>query len=119
MNVVTLVGNAATDVTVRETSTGKKVADFRIAINRYGSDEADFFTVKLWDRQAETAVDMIHKGRRVAITGRLNTESWVAANGENRSRIVVVASNYQVYGPRMDGQEQEATADSNAVLAVF
>jgi single-strand DNA-binding protein len=121
MNNVTLVGNAATDVDLRETNSGKKVADFRIAVNKYGnSDEADFFTVKLWERQAETATQMIHKGRRVGIIGRMQTENWTAQDGTNRSRVVIVAREYQVLGPRKDqDSELPATQDHPEAELVF
>jgi single-strand DNA-binding protein len=120
MNNVTLVGNAATDIEIRETSTGKKVADFRLAVNKYGgSDDADFFTVKLWERQAETAETMIHKGRRVGIVGRLVTEEWQAQDGTKRSRVVINAREYQVLGPRKDESNQDQVDKAVDLIGSF
>lgn len=54
MNVVTLIGNLATDVEIREVGPDKKVASFVLAIDRASREGgADFVSVSAWDRQAE------------------------------------------------------------------
>ena len=54
MNVVTLIGNLATDVELKELANDKKVASFLLAVDRPGKDAgADFVNVSTWNRQAE------------------------------------------------------------------
>ncbi|HET8873409.1 MAG TPA: single-stranded DNA-binding protein [Gaiellaceae bacterium] len=91
MNLVMLIGNLATDVELREFGEEKRLATFRLAVDRGGKDEeADFFRISVWDRQAQTCADYLAKGRKVAVEGRLRTSSW-EDNGEKRSRVEVVA----------------------------
>jgi single-strand DNA-binding protein len=104
VNVVTLIGNLATDVDVREVGPEKKVASFVVAVDRAGRDGgADFVSVSAWDRQAELCAEYLGKGRRVAIDGRLRSRSW-EEDGKRRSRIEVVARRIEFLGggPRRD-----------------
>ena len=54
MNVVTLIGNLATDVELKDVGEDMQVATFVLAVDRVGKDEADFFKVATWNKQAET-----------------------------------------------------------------
>jgi single-strand DNA-binding protein len=88
VNVVTLIGNLATDVEVREVGPEKKVASFVLAVDRASRDGgADFVTVSAWDRQAELCAEYLGKGRRIAVDGRLKSRSW-EEEGKRRSAIV-------------------------------
>src|SRR5262249_47313363 len=52
MNSVILTGNLASDVEVREFGEDKRLATFRLAVDRPSkSDEADFFRIAAWDQQ--------------------------------------------------------------------
>jgi len=94
MNVVTLIGNLATDVQLREVAGGKQVASFLLAVNRGAGDEADFVWVSAWDRQAETCAQYLSKGRRVALDGRLRSRTG-NEDGKRRDKIEVVANRVQ------------------------
>ncbi|HEY2208252.1 MAG TPA: single-stranded DNA-binding protein [Gaiellaceae bacterium] len=111
MNVVTLIGNLATDVELREVGPEKKVASFVLAVDRASRDGgADFVTVSAWDRQAELCAEYLGKGRRIAVDGRLKSRSW-EEEGKRRSAIEVVARRVEFLGggPRRD--EEEAGGD--------
>jgi single-strand DNA-binding protein len=98
MNVVTLVGNLATDVELRDFGDEKRLATFRLAVDRGKDDEADFFRISVWDRQAQACADHLAKGRKVAVEGRLRTSTW-EDNGEKRSRVEVVARRVEFFWP--------------------
>ena len=98
MNVVTLIGNLATDVELREVGEGKKVASFLLAVDRPSRDEADFVGVVVWDRQAEVCAEFLAKGRRVAVAGRLRSHSW-EEEGQRRTRLEVVANRVEFLSP--------------------
>jgi single-stranded DNA-binding protein len=60
VNVVTLIGNLATDVELREIGPEKKVASFVLAVDRASRDGgADFVSVSAWDRQAELCAEYL------------------------------------------------------------
>jgi single-strand DNA-binding protein len=91
MNVVNLIGNLATDVELREFGEERRLATFRLAVDRGGKDgEADFFRIAVWDRQAQLCAEYLAKGRKVAIEGRLKTRSW-EDEGQKKSLVEVVA----------------------------
>jgi single-strand DNA-binding protein len=111
MNVVTLIGNLATEVEVRKVPPDKRVASFVLAVDRASRDGgADFVTVSAWDRQCELCAEYLGKGRRVAIDGRLKSRSW-EEEGKRRSAVEVVARRVEFLGggPRRD--EENAGAD--------
>ena len=94
MNVVTLIGNLATDVELREVGGGKQRASFLLAVDRPTKGEADFVWVTAWDRQAETCGEFLAKGRRIALDGRLRSRSW-EEDGKKRNAVEVVANRVQ------------------------
>lgn len=101
MNTVTMIGNLASDPDLRYTQSGKAVVEFRLAVDRRGGEDADFFTIKAWDRFAETQAEYLASGRRVAITGRLSQERWETEDGDPRSKVVIVASEIDwIDGPK-------------------
>ena len=109
MNVVTLIGNLATDVELRDVGEERQVASFVLAVDRPGKDEADFFKVSTWNKQAETCARYLTKGRRVALDGRLKSSSWEDSDGNKRSRVEVVANRVQFLSS--PSGKEDATAD--------
>jgi len=100
VNVVSLVGNLASDVDLKELSDEKKVANFLLAVDRPGKDGgADFVRVTTWDRQAELCAQYLAKGRQVALDGRIRSRSW-DENGKRRSAVEVVAHHVQFLATR-------------------
>jgi single-strand DNA-binding protein len=111
LNRVFLMGNLTADPELRYTQTGTAVADIRIAVNRTyktqsGEKREDtcFVDVVLWARQAELVKQNLTKGRPIFIEGRLKLDSWESKDGEKRSRLRVVAEDFQFIG----GREEQA-----------
>ena len=91
MNAVSLIGNLATDVDLRDVGEDKKVASFLLAVGRPGADApADFVRIAAWNKEAELCAQYLVKGRRVAVNGRLRSRSW-EEDGKRRNAIEVVA----------------------------
>jgi single-strand DNA-binding protein len=111
MNVVALIGNVASDPELRYTASGRAVCTFRMAVSRPGGEQADFFTIVAWERQAEVCGEYITTGRRVGVEGRLHYSTWSTDDGAKRSKIEIVATRVQLLGPRpatADAEEQPA-----------
>jgi single-strand DNA-binding protein len=106
MNTVSLIGNLATDVELREVGDDKKVASFLLAVGRGGRDAgADFVGVSVWDRQAELCAEYLSKGRRVGVVGYLRSRTW-EEDGRRRRVVEVVAHRVDFLGgPRRDESE--------------
>lgn len=101
MNIVAMIGNVATDPELVHTPSGNAVCTFRLAASRPSGEQADFFTVAATGRQAEVCATYLQVGRRVGIEGRIHVSSVTDANGENRSRVEIVASRVELLGNRV------------------
>ena len=106
MNLVALIGNLATDVELKDLGDDRQVANFVLAVDRLGQEEADFFRISVWNKQAESCAGYLTKGRQVAIDGRLRSSSWEDSDGNKRSAIDVVAHRVQFLSG--SGKEVEA-----------
>lgn len=98
INRVVLVGRLTRDPELRETNSGLKVASFSIAVDRRSKredQEADFFRVTCWGQTAEFVSNYLHKGRLVALDGRLQLNKWQAQDGTNRESVEIVADSVQ------------------------
>jgi single-strand DNA-binding protein len=109
MNNVSLIGNLATEVDLKEVAGDRKVANFTLAVDRPGQDAgADFVRIAVWNKQAETCERYLGKGRRVAVDGRLRSSSWEAEDGTRRSAVEVVAHRVQFLDPQTPRETEEA-----------
>jgi len=111
VNTVILTGNLASDVELREFGEEKKLATFRLAVDRATkNDEADFFRIAAWDQQAQLCADYLVKGRKIGVEGRLRYHAWEDGD-EKKSRVEVVAYRIEFLGPR--------SAESGAEVVPF
>ena len=93
MNKVHLIGNLTRDPEVRYTQSGKAVCTFSIAINDgYGENKkAYFFPVVVWNKSAEACGNSLHKGSKVAVTGKLTSRQYDNKEGEKVTVFEIVA----------------------------
>jgi len=106
INQVILMGRLTRDPEQRSTSTGKTIANFSIAVDRGGQDDAaDFFDITAWEKLGELVMQYLSKGRRVLVQGRLRQDSWDdKETGKKRSRVEVTATDVTFLdGPNGDG----------------
>lgn len=91
MNKVFLIGNLTKDPEMRSTQSGVAVCNFTIAVNRRfrnqqtGQQETDFLNVIAWRQLAELCNKYLVKGRKVAVTGSIQTRTYEAKDGSKRS----------------------------------
>ena len=104
MNVVTLIGNLATDVELRDLGEDRQVANFLLAVNRPGKEEADFIRISAWNKQAELCSQYLVKGRKVGVDGRLRSSSWEDTDGNKRNAVEVVAHRVEFLSPPQEGR---------------
>ncbi len=100
LNRVIMIGRLTKDPELKQTTTGKSVVSFSIAVDKRikptdGSPTADFFMVKAWGNTAEFVSNYLGKGRLVAVDGRLETRKYTDQSGNNREITEIVADNVQ------------------------
>lgn len=99
LNKVMLIGNLTRDPEMRYTPQGTAVCTFGVATNRSWTtdsgekkDEADFHNIVAWSKLAEICAQLLKKGRKVYVEGRLQTRSWQGTDGTQKQRTEVVIS---------------------------
>lgn len=80
MNSVQLIGRLTKDPEVRYTTSQMAVGTFVLAVdrppNRDGEKRADFPIIKVFGKQAEVVEKYVHKGDKIALEGRIQTDSY-------------------------------------------
>lgn len=108
INVVVLVGRLTRDSELKYTPSGLPICRFSIAINRSKKqddqwvDEAHYFDIEFYGKVAESMSKYLLKGRQVAIQGELRQDRW-EKDGQQRSKVVIVASTIRPIGPPPQG----------------
>lgn len=107
-NIVILAGRLTRDVELKQTPSGKPVAEVSIANNRKfttesgeASEETTYVDVTVWGRSAETTAEFCKTGSPVLVTGRLSLDTWDdKETGEKRRKMRVVAERIDFLGER-------------------
>lgn len=113
INHVIEIGRLTRDAEVTYTPGGMAVGKFSIAVNRRVKkgqewvDEANYFDVSVFGKQAENLKQFLTKGKQVCVDGYLKQDRWQdQATGQNRSAIKIVANDIQLLGGRDGGNNQ-------------
>jgi single-strand DNA-binding protein len=112
MNKLFTTGRLTRDPEIRTTSTGKKVASFSIAVEKFGKDKSVyFFNITAWEKLADIVDAYAIKGVKVAIIGELVQETF-EHEGNKREKIYILAKEIELLGnkqqPNLDTQNQES-----------
>lgn len=67
---------------LKQTTTGKTVLRFTLAVKRSYGDKTDFIRCEAWNKTAETMAKFLKKGDPVAITGSWQVDSMVGTDGK-------------------------------------
>jgi single-strand DNA-binding protein len=110
INRVTITGNLTKDPELSSiASGGTSVCSLRVAVNgrrRNSSgeweDQPNYFDVTVWGQQGENCAKYLHKGRPVAIDGRLRWREWTTTEGHKRQAVDIIAETVQFLGGRED-----------------
>lgn len=91
MNSINLAGRLTAKPELKYTDKDKRaMVRFSVAVNN-GSDNADFFNVTAFDKQAENLVKYCDKGSMIALSGRLTTSSY-EKDGVTINSVSVIAN---------------------------
>lgn len=123
LNKVMLIGNLTRDPELRSIPSGQSVASFGIATNRSWNNAAgelqkavEFMDVVAWGKLGEIANQILKKGRRTYVEGRLQTRNWEGQDGIKRYKTEVIASDLIVLDrPAGIGFDNNTPSESIAV----
>ena len=107
MNQVTIIGNLTKAPDMRQTTSGKNVCTFTLAVNRRyksadGKTTADFFPVQAWEKLAELCARYLDKGSKVFVSGELRNRSYEAKDGSKRTVTEIIANEVEFLSPKSE-----------------
>ncbi len=109
LNRAEVLGNLTRDPEVRTLPSGQAVCSFAVATNRRWKDkdgnlkeDTQYHEISVWGRLGELASQMLSKGKKVYVEGRLQTNSWDGNDGVKRSKTEIVADNFIPLSPKAD-----------------
>lgn len=95
MNNIQLLGRITKDLEQKNTTTGKPVCSFDIAVTRkFDKEITDFIPCVAWNKTCETMCKFVKKGQLIAIDGSLYTRKYEDKNGNNRTAYEVNVNNF-------------------------
>ena len=111
LNKVMLIGNLTRDPEMRYTPQGTAVCTFGVATNRSWTlesgekkEDVEFHNVVAWNKLAEICAQLLKKGRKVYVEGRLATRSWQGQDGTQKQRTEVVINDMVILDKKEAGE---------------
>ena len=98
INSVILTGRLTKNIDLRQTSTGKAMTYFTLAVNRVFKNEqgvsgADFVTCVAFGVQAENMARYLTQGSLIGVEGRISTRNFQGKDGNTVYVTEVIAGN--------------------------
>lgn len=109
LSIAVIVGRVVRNAELKYTSGGSPICSFSVATSsrkKKGDqwiDEASFWDVELWGKQAESLNQYLVKGKQVAIEGSMRQDRW-EKDGQPRMKVVINAQSVQLLGGGRDEQ---------------
>jgi single-strand DNA-binding protein len=114
-----LIGNLTRDPEMKSTASGMAVANMSVACNRRVKkgdnyeNEASFFNVTMFGKQAEVCEKYMAKGDRVGFDGYMRQESW-EKDGKKNSVIKFYATELFLLGSKKSDSASSGDSDGFA-----
>ncbi|MDO8429213.1 MAG: single-stranded DNA-binding protein [Candidatus Daviesbacteria bacterium] len=105
-NRIELIGNLTRDPELRYTPNGAAVATFGLATNRSylvegeRKEEVDFHKVVAWNKLAELCSQLLKKGTKAFISGRLQYREWEGQDQVKRREAEIVLEDMLILTPK-------------------
>jgi single-strand DNA-binding protein len=110
-NRVELIGNMTRDPEMRYTPQGTAVATFSVATNRVYTtpdgekkEDVDFHRCVAWGKLAELCSQLLKKGNRAFISGRLQNREWEGQDGVKKNSTEIVVEDMLVLTSKNSGE---------------
>lgn len=114
INHVAITGNLTRDPDLRNTAGGTAVLSFGIAVNdrrrnqQTGEweDVPNFFECVTFGNRATALSDILTKGMKVAVAGKLHYSSW-EKDGQKHSKVDIIANDIELMQNRKPQSQQD------------
>lgn len=135
LNKASLIGNLTNDPDLRYTPSGVAVCSFGVATNRRWTtqegekkESAQFHRIVAWSQLAEICSQLLSKGNRVFVEGRIQYREWTGSDNVKRQTTEIVIEDMILLTSRSGGVSGgmgtgkgltgQSTGDTSSPLAV-
>ena len=112
LNKVMLIGNLTRDPELRYTPQGTAVCTMGMATNRSWvtdngekREETEWHRIVAWNKLAELCSQLLFKGRRIYVEGRLQTRQWTGQDGQQRQATEIVIEDMIILDSKRQGED--------------
>ena len=88
-------GNLARNLELRYTKDNKPVIETVLAVRRGFTDETDFITIQVWNKQAENLAKYCGKGSRILVEGEIRVTSYKNKDDKTIYKTYVMVNNVE------------------------
>ena len=119
LNSSLLEGNLARDPELRYTPNGTPICTLTLASTRTykidgeRTEEVSFIEATTCGKLAQVCAEHLSKGRGVRVVGRIKQERWEDADGNARSKVVIVAEHVE-FQPRREQPAAQTNVERRA-----
>ncbi|MGB7394404.1 MAG: single-stranded DNA-binding protein [Pricia sp.] len=111
-NRVQLIGNVGNDPEITVLESGKKVMRVSLATNGYYKNTrgekvqtTEWHNLVAWGKTAELIANHAHKGKQIAIEGRLTSRSYETIECEKRYVTEIIVNELLLLGNKSDNDQ--------------
>ena len=122
LNRVELIGNLTRDPELRYTPQGTAVCTFGVATNRSWTtdsgekkEDSEFHKVVAWNKLAELCSQLLTKGRKVYVEGRLANRSWTGQDGTQKTTTEIVIHDMLILDSRKETTKEDGVEENQEV----
>ena len=112
LNRAQLIRDLTRDPDLRYTPQGTAVCTFSVATNRNWTtdggekkEDAEFHRIVAWNKLAELCSQLLSKGRKVFVEGRISNRTWTGQDGQPRNTTEIVIEDMIILDSRRTGVE--------------
>lgn len=120
VNSVCIAGRLTKDAELKATKSGASILNCGIAVNESRknaqgewTDYANFFDFVMFGPRVNALSQYLQKGKKVTLSGRLHQDTWEDAQGNNRSKVVIMVNDIEL--PPRETQGAGAAAPNRLI----
>ncbi len=120
LNKVLLIGNLTRDPELKYTPTGAAVCTIGLATNRSWTTEAgekreevEYHRLVAWGKLAELCSQLLGKGRKIYVEGRIQSRKWTGQDGQERTTVEIVMDDMMILDSKKSFEEGSQGGSEN------
>lgn len=124
LNKVVLIGNLTRDPELKYTPQGTAVCDIGLATNRSWTsptgeikEDVQFHKIVAWQKLAELAGQLLRKGRKIYVEGRLAYRKYTGKDGLERTATEIIMTDFILFDSKPSAETQTTSTQPKVAAA--